>query len=131
MLLIVKDWKQSKCQFVRKWLHKLCYLPGKQLKKEGKCYYEIIIMKTFPGHNVKVQNNLRKRENENIYVCVCVCVCVCICVYICFICTKKHCWIYDKLIKVIPSRKQRCGQGWSIGAWLLNHVSFYQLLIYK
>ena len=84
MLIIVKDWKQSKCQFVRKWLHKLCYLPGKQLKKEGKCYYEIIIMETSPGHNVKVQNSLRKWENDNIYMRVCVCVHVYVCVFALF-----------------------------------------------
>lgn len=35
-------------------------------------------MKTSPGHNIKIQNSLRKWENENIYVCVCACAFVCI-----------------------------------------------------
>ena len=37
-------------------------------------------MKTSPGHNVRVQNSLRKWGNDNIYICVCVCACVCVCV---------------------------------------------------
>lgn len=48
-----------------------------QLKKKGKSYYETMIMKTSPGHIVKVQNSVRKWENKNIYC-------------ICFICTKRH-----------------------------------------
>ena len=41
-------------------------------------------METSPGHNVKVQNSLRKWENDNIYMRVCVCVHVYVCVFALF-----------------------------------------------
>lgn len=89
-----------------------------QLKKEGKSYHEIIIMKTSPGYTDKVQNSLRKWENENIYL------------YLLYL----H---KEALLNTQETNKggslQRAEMRARIGCWSMTfkHISFYELLIYK